>query len=246
MGDSSCNEASIHTVDWVSTRKRANASFYADHITQPMWQCFHRLLAECRDGRVLEYGCGPGDTFDWLLASGATQIVGIDIAPDMIAEAKTRIHREGFEDRAKAHVMDAHALDFPDDSFDMVEGVSILHHLDIDTACSEISRVLAPGGIALFVEPMGMNPIINFYRRLTPHYRTEGERPLTHADFQTMRKYFTIEPRFFILTTLLSALPALRWLAKPLHLIDRVALALPGIQMMAWMVILRLKPRSIS
>ena len=39
-----------------------------------------------------------------------------------------------------------------------------MHHLAANIGWREISRVLKPGGMAVFVEPMGMNPILNFVR----------------------------------------------------------------------------------
>jgi ubiquinone/menaquinone biosynthesis C-methylase UbiE len=52
-------------------------------------------------------------------------------------------------------LMDAHRLAFPDHHFDVVFGISILHHLEFETALRELRRVLKPGGLAgLF----GSNP----------------------------------------------------------------------------------------
>ena len=44
------------------------------------------------------------------------------------------------------HLMDAHSLEFEDESFDFVYGCAILHHLDYNRALDEIWRVLKPGG----------------------------------------------------------------------------------------------------
>lgn len=42
--------------------------------------------------------------------------------------------------------MDAHKLDFPENTFDVVYGAGILRHLDYARALLEILRVLRPGG----------------------------------------------------------------------------------------------------
>ena len=47
-------------------------------------------------------------------------------------------------------VDNAYAMSFTDDSFDAVIGSSVLHHLDIEKALSEIYRVLRPGGVISF------------------------------------------------------------------------------------------------
>ena len=70
-------------------------------------------------------------------------------------------------------VMNAEVLEFPDASFDLVFGVAILHHLDLDTACAEFLRVLRPSGTAVFLEPLGHNPFINLVRWATPAARTK-------------------------------------------------------------------------
>ncbi|SVD70763.1 uncharacterized protein METZ01_LOCUS423617, partial [marine metagenome] len=43
-------------------------------------------------------------------------------------------------------LMDAHNLEFEDESFDFVYGCAILHHLDFICALDEVCRVLKPGG----------------------------------------------------------------------------------------------------
>src|SRR5262245_35019088 len=80
-----------------------------------------------RTARILEIGAGTGlhtiallDAFD--------DVVAIDISPELLSHAETAAPR------ARLHVMDAHQPDFPDDSFDAIVGVSILHHLDWDLA----------------------------------------------------------------------------------------------------------------
>src|SRR3546814_1101008 len=81
--------------------------------------------------------------------------------------------------------MNAEAMTFPDDSFDLVFGSGIIHHLDIDRAFGEIARVLRPGGRAVFIEPLGLNPAIELYRRFTPSARTPDEHPLLRRDFRS-------------------------------------------------------------
>jgi SAM-dependent methyltransferase len=87
-------------------------------------------------------------------------------------------------------LMDAHRLAFPDRHFDVVFGISILHHLELETALRELRRVLKPGGLALFAEPLDNNPLAWLARWLTPRARTEDERPFRHGDLALMRCYF--------------------------------------------------------
>ena len=239
-------EAQMHSHEWVAARRAATSRFYAPAIMQPVWDAFWRLVGDLTGKRVLEYGCGPGDTFTQLLSLGAAHITGIDIAPDMITEARKTIRELGAEAQATAHVMDGHALTFADGCFDVVIGVSILHHLDLSAALPELARVLtgAGGGYAVFVEPLGMNPLLNWYRSRTPEYRTPDEHPLVPSDMRLVSKYFSVEARFLNLAALAATVGPLRWLTGPLRRLDHALLCLPGVRWLAWTVVLKLTPRT--
>jgi SAM-dependent methyltransferase len=133
----------------------------------------------------------------------AAEIVGIDISDVAVRQATERASAAGLN--AKYFVMDAESLEFPDQSFDLICSAAVLHHLDLRRAYSEIARVLRPGGHAIFMEPLGHNPIINLYRRLTPTMRTPDEHPLLMSDLELAGQYFGhVEPRFFVLSSLMA------------------------------------------
>ena len=50
--------------------------------------------------------------------------------------------------------MDCAHTEFPDASFDVVHGSGILHHVGPDAGLREVRRLLAPGGVAIFLEPL--------------------------------------------------------------------------------------------
>lgn len=114
--------------------------------------------------------------------------------------------------------MDAHHLELDDGIFDVVLGNGILHHLpNLQAAVSEISRVLKASGYAVFTEPLGMNPIINIFRKRTPDCRTEDEKPFTMQELEIIKQSFpNTQFTFFECTTLI---------AKALHLLKLSALA---------------------
>jgi SAM-dependent methyltransferase len=148
-------------------------------------------------------------------------------------------------------VMDAELLDFEDDTFDLVCGRSILHHLDLTRAYSELGRVLKPSGAAIFVEPLGHNPLINLYRRLTPELRTPDEHPLMIRDLRFAEESFeVVRARFFHLSGL-AAVPfrraaGFRSLLGALDAIDRALFRLvPATRRYAWQVAIELtRPRA--
>ena len=92
-------------------------------------------------------------------------------------------------------LMDAHKLQFEDESFDFVFGGAILHHLNMVTVLNEIHRVLKPNGKILFVEPLDMNPVGKIVRSLTKKARTVDEQPLRACDIVEIKKRF--ETQFF-------------------------------------------------
>lgn len=89
--------------------------------------------------RVLDVGCGPG-TITADMAARGCEVIGIDASEDVVAAAR----QLGVD----ARVGDAYALDFPDDSFDVVHAHQTLQHLARPVeALAEFRRVVRPGGV---------------------------------------------------------------------------------------------------
>ncbi|WP_263808601.1 class I SAM-dependent methyltransferase [Salinibacter sp.] len=130
---------------WNRTRYRLYAPVY-DALAWPMAcgrQRALRWLDPPPDARILLSGCGTG--LDLAHLPPETQVTALDAVPAMVRRTKARAQTLG---RAvDAHVGDAHALPFEDDSFDVV----LLHLLlsvlpDPGAVLAEAARVLAPGG----------------------------------------------------------------------------------------------------
>ena len=139
---------------------------------------------------VLDYGCGPGYLAKHLIEEGAKSVTGIDVSDAEIERARERVQEEGVADKCRFLVEDAHHMSFPDDSFDVIVGDSILHHLELRRALVEIRRILRPGGRAVFLEPLWHNPILRMGRALTPSARTPDEHPLTVDDWALCARIF--------------------------------------------------------
>lgn len=161
---------------------------YLDHETwiRPAFDQFGDL----RGKTALDYGCGHGMAAVVLARQGAT-VSAFDLSPGYVKEAEERAAANGVIVRFA--VADGERLPYPDASFDAIWGNAVLHHLDPDRAGAELRRVLKPGGIAVFCEPWGGNPILTLARQRLPYpgkHRTPDETPLTRGAVVRLRTHF--------------------------------------------------------
>jgi SAM-dependent methyltransferase len=187
---------------------------------------------------VLEYGCGE-NSYAAQLSKWQARTVAIDISDVAIEHC-----RQAHIPNARFEVMNAEVLTCDDDSFDIVCGVAILHHLDVEKAAAEIARVLRPDGVAMFREPLAHNPIINLYRKLTPQLRTPDEHPFSTRDLEIFDQHFgNVRKVYFHLFSLLATpvvtRPGGKFVLRLLSAIDRMVFRLiPPARRYAWSVTL--------
>jgi ubiquinone/menaquinone biosynthesis C-methylase UbiE len=144
---------------------------------------YHAMLDELELGivrglaggrEVLEVGCGTG-----LILRGldgrAKRLVGVDISPGMLAEARRRGF-DVFEGRAEK-------LPFTDESFDLAYSFKVLAHVpEIELALREMARVLRPGG----------HLVAEFYNALSlRHVAKRIGRPGRISERRTEAEMFT-------------------------------------------------------
>jgi 2-polyprenyl-3-methyl-5-hydroxy-6-metoxy-1,4-benzoquinol methylase len=109
-----------------------------------------RLLAGAAPGRLLEVGYGSG-IFMPTLARHATELHGIDVH-----EKPAEVERVLADHGVTARLRTGSVTDLPyeDGAFDTVVAISVLEFVDdLDRACAELRRVLAPGGRLVVVTP---------------------------------------------------------------------------------------------
>ncbi len=113
-------------------------------------------------GKILDDGCGTGYLAEFL---SNCEIIGIDISPEMIKQAKKRLNY--------AIVGNAENLPFKDNYFDTVFARALLHHLSNPSqGVGEINRVLKPGGRVVFLDTLD-SPLGHWPRKLmqnTKHF----------------------------------------------------------------------------
>ena len=144
--------------------------------------------------------------------------------------------------------MGADPTSFPDQSFDLIHGLGILHHLDLARGLAEVDRLLKPGGKGVFLEPMGNSRLVDRLKQTVYGEgmdATEHERPIRLAEFRALAGRFAEVELFpYHLTyRLRSKLP--RSLASRLPVLDYYLLkALPPLAHFAGGVVICLKKRA--
>lgn len=198
---------------------------------------------------VVDYGCGSG-RFSLQLARGGARVLAFDLSRALLAQVTAAARAAGLGKQVQCQLMSGEELAFAEGSVELIYGQSILHHLDTEAARREIHRVLAPGGRAVFLEPLDHNPLLRFYRWLTPRRRSLDEHPLKMKDVERMSEGFrTARHREFCLLALLAVpltlLPSRGLFVsvlRPLQALDRLVLrAWPGLGRWAWITVIELE-----
>ena len=198
----------------------ANAANIARYLSPPMSTVYpleyaYALLGDVNGLRVLDFGCGSGENSLLLARRGAT-VVGVDISESLISVARRRLQVNGLAGAADFVVGSAHDLPVLSGTVDVVLGIAILHHLDLDASAREVHRVLKTGGRAIFKEPVRDSRIVKAVRGAIPYRAPDVspyERPLTSVELQRFAAPFRrARTRAFSLpfVNLTQALPPLR------------------------------------
>jgi ubiquinone/menaquinone biosynthesis C-methylase UbiE len=129
------------------------AAGYDEFVTPThMWLGNEALRrAGLRPGmRLLDVAAGSGALSIPAARLGA-QVLATDISPIMVKRIDARVRKEGLVN-VEAHVMDGHALELEDDTFDISGSqYGIMLFPDLPRALSELARVTKPGGCVLMV-----------------------------------------------------------------------------------------------
>lgn len=147
------------------------------------------IVGDIKDKRVLDFGCGTG----WasvIYARKGAYVTGIDISHGALKKGKEMAMKENLQERIHFIQGSAESLPFREE-YDIIIGISILHHLDLDSSVNSIKSVLRKGGRAIFFEPLAHNHILNLFRRITPGRRTKDEKPLNIKFINLLRSEFS-------------------------------------------------------
>ena len=212
-----------------------------------------RLLGNVTGKKLLDFGCGAGHAGVYLALEGAG-VWGFDFAAAGVERAQQLAQHFGLGKRAQFECMDAEALTYPENFFDIVLGIGVLHHvIKYPGVAENTARILKPGGRALFVETLWDNPLINLARRFSSLEKEAGDAPLTHLSIKQFARPFSglvLRPRHLLyMLKRMAKLPAFE-LPTPLRPrpvwkavlgLDRALLAVPPLRFFCGEVIVELR-----
>jgi SAM-dependent methyltransferase len=160
--------------------------------TSYAWEYAFHLLGDAAGRRVLDLGCGDGRCTTLVASHGGT-VTALDISAELLAIARVRSELDGNLNAVRPLCASIHDMPLVSESFDVVFGMAVLHHVDLERAAREVHRVLARGGRAIFCEPMRNSKTFAMLRGLVP-YRQEDvspfERPLRRDEIERFASPF--------------------------------------------------------
>jgi ubiquinone/menaquinone biosynthesis C-methylase UbiE len=98
------------------------------------------------ESHVLDVGCGVGTTAVTIAERFGAEVTAVDIEPLMLERANEAVRAAHAADRVHIQEDDILALDFPDNSFDVVIAEAVTMLVDRALAARELIRVCRPGG----------------------------------------------------------------------------------------------------
>ena len=180
-------EKEFHNKLQSKKKKRFENIFYKALFN--MYEDFNIYIYEkARSKIVLDYGCGVGSITQKIAYSNPVKLIGIDISEVSINKAMKSAKNLNLQ--IDYSVDNCEKTRFEEKTFNLVFGSGILHHLNLDKAITEINRILKIEGEMVFIEPLGTNPLINLYRKLSPNSRSIDEHPFVKKDFDLINSLF--------------------------------------------------------
>ncbi len=139
-------------IDAENTAEMARLLYQDRLVTEQMGGVLREYSAEKISSlkSVLDLACGPGGwVIDLAYAAPAAQVVGVDVSVNSISYAQSQARAQGL-DNARFQVMNIlKPLDFPDNSFDLVNARLLFAFMPKHAWVSlvqECQRILRPGG----------------------------------------------------------------------------------------------------
>jgi SAM-dependent methyltransferase len=142
--------------------------------------------------RVLDVGCGEG-TNSVLLATLGAAVTGIDISPKSIEIAEKRAAINQVAGSCRFLCSPLETADLHADSFDIIWGDAILHHVisELPLVLRKLTLWAKPDALLVFGEPVNFNQTLRRLRSMIPVKTdvTPDERPLEASEIAILRQF---------------------------------------------------------
>jgi len=207
-----------------------------------MYEDFNVYASEkAKNKIVLDYGCGTGSATQKIASLKPAKLFGIDISEVSINKAIEKAQTSDLQ--INYSVDNCEETKFKAETFDLIFGSGILHHLNLKKSVSEINRVLKKNGEMVFLEPLGTNALINFYRKLTPKSRSVDEHPFLKKDFDFIHSLFNqVTVKYYGFFTLIFFLlygnPKKSLMFKVISKLDNYFFRIKYFKSLAWSVMI--------
>lgn len=120
-------------------------------------QAFH-MLPRLDHPRILDIGCGQGRATMELARLSSGQVVGLDIDQAALEVLSRRIQEQGLAGRVQVVHGSMFALDFPDESFDVLWAEGALNVIGFGKGLREWRRLIKPAGFLVVHEGAWLRP----------------------------------------------------------------------------------------
>ena len=225
--------------------ERLYSGFAQSHFARPAVRALRahmvrRILALTGAGpasRVLSLGCGIGDT-ELLLAPAVGELVGLDLSPAAIRQAREDAERAGVRN---ARFIEGTLEGLREPPFDVVFGIFFLHHLPEPVLAglpARVAALLVPGGIFYSLDPSRRRLSGMVGRLLIPglmrKYQSPDERELAPREMEELFLQAGFECRTdyydFISSPLAGLFPG--WAAgyRAARRVDDLIVRIPGLR----------------
>jgi ubiquinone/menaquinone biosynthesis C-methylase UbiE len=140
----------------------------------------YEMLPAFDEPRILDIGCGSGaPTLELARISGG-QVIGIDVHPPYLADLVRRAEEAGLAERVTAVEGSMLALDFPDESFDLVWAEGSIFIIGFDKGLEDWRRLIPPGGFLVVHDVAWLRPdppadLLEFWSKAYPGIRSIPE-----------------------------------------------------------------------
>lgn len=134
--------------NWISAHRSGDNDPYLEAAFDYIIQ----ILEPPENSLILDVGCGSCDK-SIRLAKRGLSVLGIDLSEQVLEIGRKNIESEGLASKITLQCENLRNLSFEDQKFGYVICWGVLMHIpDIESAVSELSRVLKPGGFLVISE----------------------------------------------------------------------------------------------